>query len=148
MTKKQMTGRKSLFLSSVQKELQLERDYAQRLEQAKNEGRLLENSPMEQNLKLLTELVERQSLLLTKVTPGSFNQSENIAQRRFLLKSSGRFEDMVSFFAQFETSPFWADVTHVKITRSVLPGSSAAGDLELAVSFFSKADEEKGASSS
>lgn len=121
---------------------QMERDYSELLASAKTEGRLLEASSIESNLKHLTELIEDAGLMLTQVAPAGSDLSRNALRNRYVLTGAGRFPDMVRFFRSFEQSAFWADISHVKIVQSSPADDAEMGDIDLAVSFYSMVDDQ------
>ncbi len=124
-------------LQSVQD--QFSRQRRDLLEHAKEMGRLPDDSPLDQELKRITNLAGANDIKILEVTPLAVVRYPNVLSTQFSLKTEGTFADYVQFFESYEQSESWSDMTHIAMAPAN-PGGDATNAMrrgELTVSFFS-----------
>jgi hypothetical protein len=115
-----------------------------RLEQElANRDPLLGPTQVEQNLSHITELARANRLQLVEVIPLSSVEYPGIHELRYHLTGRGRYADWLAFMGVFEQSPFWADITHLRLAgsgKSDTQPTDAVLQGAFTVSFFSTAE--------
>jgi len=110
------------------------------------EGDLLpEKTPVEADLRVISDLARRNHLQLTEFTPLGTTRYPGVCERQYRFKAGGTFAWHVGFLRDFRRSASWADITFVKLLS---PDPQTLGDkaCELVVSLYSATGEEAGQS--
>jgi hypothetical protein len=105
-------------------------------------GPLPRHSPVERDLHTMTQFARANRVSIDEVRPLGTAEYPGVNEVRYVLKGSGTFEALLGFFRTFEQSPFWADVTHLRIDRRAgsIDADTSERDAEISVSFFASAD--------
>jgi hypothetical protein len=105
-------------------------------------GQLPRHSPVERDLQTLTQFARANRVMIAEVRPSGTVHYPGVTEVRYVLKGSGTFDALMGFFRSFEDSPFWADITHLRIDRApAMPDTqNATRDAEISVSFFASVD--------
>jgi Tfp pilus assembly protein PilO len=108
-------------------------------------GSLPAETPVEQDLGMIADLVRSHGLKLGEVSPHSTVEYPGVQELRYLLIGEGQFEDWVAFLASFQKCSFWADVTYVRCTEPTKAdlNSPATARTELTVSFYAAVESEE-----
>jgi Tfp pilus assembly protein PilO len=111
-------------------------------EELESKGALPSQTPVEKDLARITRLAQKHRLTLDEIVPQASAEYPGIRELCYSVKGEGRFTDWLAFLRGFETCPFWADITHMKVTQT---GQGARAmfsttRVELTVGFFSAMD--------
>lgn len=107
-------------------------------------GRLPQQTPVERDLQTLTQYARTNRLTIAEVRPLGTVRYPGVIELRYVLRVSGTFDALVGFFTAFESSPFWADLTHMKIDAPAIGPEPAPRTAELTVSFFASVESQHG----
>jgi len=107
-------------------------------------GRLPQQTPLERDLQTLTQFARENLLNIAEVRPLGPVQYPGVIELRYVLRVSGTFDSLLGFLAAFESSPFWADLTHLKIDAATAGGETPERRAELTVSFFASVESKTG----
>ena len=104
---------------------------------------LPEETPVENDLRAISDLAQRNSLELTEFTPQGSANYPGIEETRYRLQARGQFARYLGFLRDFQQSASWADITYLKLTSSdAQTQNDKAGDLIF--SLYSATNEEPG----
>ncbi|MFH0982683.1 MAG: hypothetical protein V2A79_14255 [Planctomycetota bacterium] len=133
---------KSRDLATLEHELgNQETLLAERKEQLSAAGTLPAQTPIEDDLRTITELARRNNVRLTEVTPLGSVSYPGIKEVRYHLRGSGPCADLARMLSQFEACDFWGDITYLQIVSP----KNAAGvrtderEVDVTVAFYSAA---------
>jgi len=103
-----------------------------------------ERTPIEDNLRTITDLARRNDIELTEVTPLVTASYPGILETRYRVRGRGAYVNLANTLRQFEACDFWGDITHLHIDGSSRAAETGtyARELELTVSFYSVAESE------
>ena len=106
---------------------------------AAQEERLPSKSPVENDLRIITSLAKSNNVKLVSVAPTSEVRYPGVLELRYRVDTTGTYPDHVRFLAAFERCSLWADVTHMRVRRSVRDVNELEPicKSELTLSFFS-----------
>jgi hypothetical protein len=130
-------------LSAAEADAEREMARAEDLEsQLASRGALPHETPVEENLRTVTQLARQNDVELMEVQPDPARKDySGITELRYTVRSRGLFASLVDMLADFEQAGIWADVTQLKMTSAT---AGADGDdrrvMELAVSLFASND--------
>ena len=98
-------------------------------------------TPIEDDLRTITELARRHNLQLPEVTPLGSVSYPGALELRYRVRGSGKYADLAKMLRQFEACDFWGDITHLQVGRSKnLTGPRTdEREMTLTVSFYSTA---------
>lgn len=106
---------------------------------AAQKGRLPTKSPVEQDLRTITSLAESNNVDFVSVAPTSEVRYPGVLELRYRVDTTGTYPDHLRFLAAFERCSSWADVTYMRVRRSVADVNELEPicKSELTLSFFS-----------
>lgn len=106
---------------------------------AAQKGRLPTKSPVEHDLRTITALAEANNVSFVLVAPTSKVRYPGVLELRYRVNTTGTYPDNLRFLAAFEQCSLWADVTHMRVRRSVADVNELEPicKSELTLSFFS-----------
>lgn len=98
-------------------------------------------SPIEEDLRTITESMRRHGLRVSEVGPLGSTAYPGVLESRYRVRAGGTCAEIVRAFQDFEACRFWGDITHLQIGA---PGSEKGQgtdtrEIELCVSFYSAA---------
>ncbi len=97
-------------------------------------------TPVERELRQLSELARKNGLQVAGLMPLGAYQYPGIQELRYKMTTSGTFNDYVQFLDDFQQSSSWADVTFLKMA-SADPQVTQNKRADLTFSFYSAADK-------
>lgn len=111
-------------------------------------GALPKSAPVNANLQAITRLIRSNQIDLVTVDPGDVKQYPGLTQLNYRVECRTTFGAMLAFLSDFESEPFWADLTKLKIIGA--PTTFEPGDethkAEFVVSLFAaRSNTEAGA---
>lgn len=106
---------------------------------AAQKGRLPTKSPVEQDLRTITSLAEANNVSFVSVAPTSEVRYPGVLELRYRVDTIGTYPGLLGFLAAFERCSLWADVTYMRVRRSVADVNEPEPICrsELTLSFFS-----------
>ncbi|MCH8965168.1 MAG: hypothetical protein IIB58_09420 [Planctomycetes bacterium] len=117
-------------------------------DQARREGKLDDQLPVQDRLRAVRELAERQGFNDIQIMPVQWRSAVDVAEQTFSLTATVGYIELMSFFKAFERSATWADISHLSIKPiAVTPAGTGAGhgqqyDLEITVNFYSSYEQD------
>ena len=84
--------------------------------QAEQEGKLDEQMPVQDRLRAVRELADQHGWADVHIMPVQWRSAIDVAEQTFSINSRASFRQMVAFFAAFERSDTWADISHLTVT--------------------------------
>lgn len=130
-------------LNAAEASLRSELARAANLEsQLAERGALPSQTPVEEDLRAVTQLARQNDVELMEVQPDPARKEyTGITELRYTVRGRGPFDRLLGLLTDFERAGIWADVTQLKI---ISPAAGANGDdrrvIELAVSLFASND--------
>ncbi len=112
-------------------------------EEARREGKLDDQLPVQDRLRAVRELAERQGFNDIQIMPVQWCSAVDVAEQTFSLTAKVGYFELMSFFKAFERSATWADISHLSIKQiAVTPaGYGQQFDLEITVNFYSSYEQ-------
>jgi hypothetical protein len=109
-------------------------------------GQLPAHTPTEEYFGYLSSLAMRHNLKILRQNPIPAQSYAGLREDRFAFDVVGGFSDLVEFFRAIESSPYWADVSYLRVTALRQEGAQprAAGARAIAnltLSLFSAPHE-------
>lgn len=101
---------------------------------------LPENTPVERDLRAISDLARQNRLELNDFTPVGTRRYPGVLEVRYRLRSSGRFADYLGFLRGFQDASFWADIARLKLV-STSAQTQENKSSELIVSLYSGTEE-------
>lgn len=97
-----------------------------------------ERSPIEEDLRTLSELMTRHGLHVAEVSPLGSNSYPGVLESKYRLRAGGRCSDLAQALRGFENCRFWGDITHLQISAPAGRGAGAAEfrEADLTLSFY------------
>lgn len=86
---------------------------------AAQKGRLPTKSPVEHDLRTITALANSNRVKFVSVAPTSEVRYPGVLELRYRVDTTGTYPDHLRFLAAFEGCSLWADVTYMRMQRSV-----------------------------
>jgi len=101
-------------------------------------GALPQRTPIEEDLRELTQLARGNGVELVQVTPMPQEKYPGLVEIRYAVQARSDFTSLVAFLRGFETSNLWADITGLNIGGSAGRAEAVEGERSsaLVVSFF------------
>lgn len=101
-------------------------------------GALPKSAPVNANLQAITRLIRSNKIDLITVDPGEQKQYPGLTQLNYRVECRSGFGAILAFLEDFESEPFWADLTKLRILGA--PASFESKDAthraEFVVSLF------------
>jgi hypothetical protein len=96
-------------------------------------------SPIEQDLRTLTELMRRHGLHVAEISPLGSTSYPGVLESKYRLRASGRCAELAQALRGFEGCRFWGDITSLQISSPAgSPGASGdTREADLTLSFYS-----------
>lgn len=115
--------------------------------QLASRGALPDQTPVEENLRAVTQLARQNDVELIELQPDPARKEyAGITELRYSVRGRGVFIRLLGMLADFERSGIWADVTQLKmISPAAGPDADDRRVMELAVSLFAANDRSKAA---
>lgn len=106
---------------------------------AAKKGRLPTKSPVENNLRTIASLAKSNNVRFVSVAPTSEVRYPGVLELRYRVDTTGTYPNLLRFLDAFERCSLWADVTHMRVRRSVVDVNQLEPlcNSELTLSFFS-----------
>ena len=113
-------------------------------EEARREGKLDDQLPVQDRLRAVRELAERQGFNDIQIMPVQWRSAVDVAEQTFSLTATVGYLELMSFFRAFERSATWADISHLSIKPIAAPpaGRAQQYDLEITVNFYSSYEQD------
>jgi hypothetical protein len=106
-------------------------------------GALPQNSPIEEDLRNITQLARGSGVELVNVAPMPAQKYPGLLEQRYTMQTRSDFPGLVSFLHQFETLPLWADVSGITIgDQARNTGEMPMRTSSLVVSFFASQEDD------
>jgi len=114
----------------------------EREKQLAQTGRLPDETPTEEYFEHLSQMANRHGLRILRHSPLPPQEYPGLREDRFAFDLVGPFPDLVAFFRDIESSPYWADVSYLRVA-SASQGDEAAKErvASLTLSLFSAKHE-------
>jgi len=101
---------------------------------------LPENTPVERDLRAISDLVRQNRLELNDFTPVGTKRYPGVREARYRLRTSGRFADYLGFLRGFQAGSFWGDIARLKlVSAGAQTPENKSG--ELVVTLYSAIEE-------
>ena len=101
-------------------------------------GALPDSAPVDANLQAITRLIQTNNIELINVDPIEQKQYPGLLELNYKVQCRSGFDAILAFLADFESEPFWADLTKLRILGA--PTSMDSKDVshrtEFVVSLF------------
>lgn len=112
-------------------------------EKARREGKLDDQLPVQDRLRAVRDLAERQGFNDIQIMPVQWRSAVDVAEQTFSITAKVGYFELMSFFKAFERSATWADISHLSIKQiAVTPaGHGQQFDLEITVNFYSSYEQ-------
>ena len=102
---------------------------------------LPESTPVERELRAISDLARRHRLELTGFTPLGSKYYPGVRELRYRMTSKGRFGDYLRFLRDFEAGDSWADITLLSLSSANAQTSEGKAG-ELTISLYSATKED------
>ena len=101
-------------------------------------GALPSRSPVEADLRTITEVALNNQIELAEVKPDATKEYPGITESKYLVEARSTYEDILGFLREFEQSAFWADITELEISSQGRKGhqNDTLRSAEFVVSLF------------
>ncbi len=80
-------------------------------------GSLPQRSPVEADLRRLSQLAVDNHVQLVEIAPLATEQYPGLTELTYSAHASGTFGGLMAFMRDFERAPFWADISRVRLSR-------------------------------
>lgn len=102
------------------------------------EGALPTRSPVEANLREITDLANRHYIKVSNILPVGLREHAGVTELKQAITANGAYADLISFLRGFEKAKFWADIIELKISNRATRGdeSMVKPTVSLDVSLF------------
>ncbi len=113
-------------------------------EDARREGKLDDQLPVQDRLRAVRELAERQGFDDIQIMPVQWRSAVDVAEQTFSLTAKVGFSELMSFLKAFERSATWADISHLSIKPIAATPADHRQlyDLEITVNFYSSFEQD------
>lgn len=115
--------------------------YSQREATLGERDLLPENTPVERDLRAISDLAQENRLELNDFTPVDTKRYPGVLEVRYRLRSSGRFADYLGFLRGFQGGSFWADIARLKLVSTSAETQEGKSG-ELIICLYSGTDED------
>lgn len=130
-------------VSALRAELANQRDAIEaKRQELRDKGHIPEGEPIERDLQKLAELARLNRISVVRVAPLAPRAYPGLLEVRYAFDATGTIPDLTRFFKAVEDSPFWADISHLKIESDRSGGKDDAAargqrSAQLTISLFS-----------
>lgn len=114
-------------------------ELAERQKHLADEGHLPQRTPVEQDLRTLSELARRHQVRVVRVLPLPAQEYPGLLELRYALEASGSMPSLMHFFKAIEDADLWADIGYLQVKAGRSPGLQETPERSalLTVSLFS-----------
>jgi hypothetical protein len=119
---------------------------AEKEKQLAQSGRLPHETPTEEYFEFLSMLAAQHQLRILKHNPMPSQEYPGLREDRFAFDVVGTFPNLVLFFQGIESSPYWADVSYLRVSSTAPDGggqTAPSAVANLTVSLFSAPPEKQ-----
>lgn len=127
-------------MTTLEHELGKQKDLLEQREaELESRGAPPTQTPIEDDLRTITELAQRNGLHLMNVTPAGSVEYPGIREIQYHVTCCGIYTDLAKMLRQFEACDFWGDITCLKIesAKNTAGCGPNTRQMELTVSFYS-----------
>ena len=106
------------------------------------EGQLPRRGPVDEDLKVLSELARRHQVEIVRMTELPSRRYPGLLELRYTLDARTPLSNLMDFFRALEGADIWADISYLKVVAGNAPGQAQQPErlAQLTVSLFSAAE--------
>ena len=106
------------------------------------EGQLPERGPVDEDLRVLTELARRHQVEIVRMTELPSRRYPGLLELRYTLDARAPLSNLMDLFRALEQADIWADISYLKVVAGNAPGQVQQAErlAQLTVSLFSSAE--------
>lgn len=106
------------------------------------EGQLPGRGPVDEDLKVLSELARRHQVKIVRMTELPSRRYPGLLELRYTLDARTPLSNLMDFFRALEEADIWADISYLKVVAGNAPGQVQQPErlAQLTVSLFSAAE--------